>query len=100
MLRQVRRRRRAPSLAFADQDGLPVFDPIEARHACCCSTLQAAESLYAVDVDAVVEVVPRVEPAPAAPCAGFLAGVFDYRGVVVPVIDLGFSSARRRAGAS
>jgi chemotaxis-related protein WspB len=52
-------------------------------------TLQADESLYAVDVARVVEVVPRVNlrRQPHAPV--FLAGVFDYRGIIVPVIDLG-----------
>jgi chemotaxis-related protein WspB len=52
-------------------------------------TLQADESLYAVDVTRVVEVVPRVNlrRLPHAPV--FLAGVFDYRGIIVPVIDLG-----------
>jgi chemotaxis-related protein WspB len=52
-------------------------------------TLQADESLYAVDVARVVEVVPRVNlrRLPHAPV--FLAGVFDYRGIIVPVLDLG-----------
>ena len=52
-------------------------------------TLQAAESLYAIDVARVVEVVPRINlrRLPHAPV--FLAGVFDYRGIIVPVIDLG-----------
>jgi chemotaxis-related protein WspB len=52
-------------------------------------TFQADESLYAVDVTRVVEVVPRVNlrRQPHAPV--FLAGVFDYRGIIVPVIDLG-----------
>ena len=52
-------------------------------------TLQADESLYVVDVARVVEVVPRVNlrRLPHAPV--FVAGVFDYRGNIVPVIDLG-----------
>jgi chemotaxis-related protein WspB len=52
-------------------------------------TFQVDESLYAVDVSRVVEVVPRVNlrRLPHAPV--FLAGVFDYRGIIVPVIDLG-----------
>jgi chemotaxis-related protein WspB len=52
-------------------------------------TFQADESLYAVDVTRVVEVVPRVNlrRLPHAPV--FLVGVFDYRGIIVPVIDLG-----------
>jgi chemotaxis-related protein WspB len=52
-------------------------------------TFRAAENLYAIDVRRVVEVVPRINlrRLPHAPV--FLAGVFDYRGAVVPVIDLG-----------
>ena len=44
---------------------------------------------HAIDVARVVEVVPRINlrRLPHAPC--FLAGVFDYRGKVVPVVDLG-----------
>jgi chemotaxis-related protein WspB len=52
-------------------------------------TLQADESLYAVDVTRVVEVVPRVNLRRLPHAPDFLAGVFDYRGIVVPVIDLG-----------
>ena len=52
-------------------------------------TFQAAESLYAVDVTRVVEVVPRVNLRRLPHAPDFLAGVFDYRGIIVPVIDLG-----------
>jgi chemotaxis-related protein WspB len=50
---------------------------------------RVAEDAYAVDAGRVVEVVPRValRTLPHAPAA--LAGVFRYRGRVVPVIDLG-----------
>jgi chemotaxis-related protein WspB len=52
-------------------------------------TFRAAESLYAVDVTRVVEVVPRIDLRRLPHAPAFLAGVFDYRGVVVPVTDLG-----------
>jgi chemotaxis-related protein WspB len=52
-------------------------------------TFRAAESLYAVDVARVVEVVPRIDLRRLPHAPAFLAGVFDYRGTVVPVIDLG-----------
>jgi chemotaxis-related protein WspB len=50
---------------------------------------RVAEDAYAVEGGRVVEVVPRVElrHVPHAPEA--LAGLFRYRGQVVPVIDLG-----------
>jgi chemotaxis-related protein WspB len=50
---------------------------------------RVAEDAYAVDAARVVEVVPRValRTLPHAPEA--LAGMFRYRGRVVPVIDLG-----------
>src|SRR4051812_36805940 len=52
-------------------------------------TFRAAESPYAVDVARVVEVVPRIDLRRLPHAPAFLAGVFDYRGVVVPVVDLG-----------
>jgi chemotaxis-related protein WspB len=52
-------------------------------------TFQADASLYAVDVTRVVEVVPRVNLRRLPHAPAFLAGVFDYRGNIVPVIDLG-----------
>jgi chemotaxis-related protein WspB len=50
---------------------------------------RVAEAPYAVEAGRVVEVVPRVvlRTLPHAPEA--LAGLFRYRGRVVPVIDLG-----------
>src|SRR4051794_7179766 len=52
-------------------------------------TFRAAESFYAVDVSRVVEVVPRIDLRRLPHAPAFLAGVFDYRGMVVPVVDLG-----------
>ena len=50
---------------------------------------RVAGDAYAVEAARVVEVVPRVElrALPHAPEA--LAGLFRYRGRMVPVIDLG-----------
>jgi chemotaxis-related protein WspB len=61
-------------------------------------TFRVAESAYAVDTEWIVEVIPWVElrAIPHAPAA--LAGLFTYRGQVVPVVDtgllLGASAAR------
>ncbi len=52
-------------------------------------TFQAADNLYAIDVARVVEVVPRIQLRRLPHAPNFLAGVFDYRGKVVPVVDLG-----------
>ena len=52
-------------------------------------TFKAAENLYAVDVAHVVEVVPRVDLRRLPHAPDFIAGLFDYRGTVVPVVDLG-----------
>ena len=52
-------------------------------------TFRAAENLYAIDVARVVEVVPRINLRRLPHAPGFLAGLFDYRGTVVPVVDLG-----------
>ena len=52
-------------------------------------TFRISNDLYAVAAERVVEVVPRIElrSIPHAPEA--LAGLFNYRGKAVPVIDLG-----------
>ncbi len=52
-------------------------------------TFRVSNDLYAVAAERVVEVVPRIElrSIPHAPEA--LAGLFNYRGKAVPVIDLG-----------
>ena len=50
--------------------------------------LKIGEGDYALAASAIVEVLPLVElkPVPRAPQG--IAGLFDYRGVPVPVIDL------------
>lgn len=52
-------------------------------------TFQAAGALYGVNAAGVVAVIPRVglRRPPHAP--DFFAGVFEYRGEVVSVVDLG-----------
>jgi chemotaxis-related protein WspB len=52
-------------------------------------TFQAAGQLYAVDAARIVEVVPRVNLRPLPHAPAYLAGVFEYRGDVVSVVDLG-----------
>lgn len=52
-------------------------------------TFTVAGEPYALDVSAVVELVPRV-PLRAVPHApAYLAGLLEYRGEVVPVVDMG-----------
>jgi chemotaxis-related protein WspB len=52
-------------------------------------TFQVHDALYAVDASQVVEVIPRVEARVLPHAPPYLAGVFNYRGVIVPAIDLG-----------
>jgi chemotaxis-related protein WspB len=52
-------------------------------------TFRIAQDLYAVDVARVVGVIPRIEPRPIPRTPAFLAGLFGYRGRVVPAVDLG-----------
>lgn len=48
----------------------------------------AGGPLYAMESRDVVEVIPRVSLRPVVNLPSHVAGVFNYRGVVVPVIDL------------
>jgi len=52
-------------------------------------TFHAAGGLYGVDAARVREVVPLVDARPVPHAPPYLAGLFDYRGRVVPVVDLG-----------
>lgn len=54
-----------------------------------CLLFQVCGCRYAIEVRRVVEVVPRVPLRPLPQAPDFLAGLFDYGGTVVPVIDLG-----------
>jgi chemotaxis-related protein WspB len=51
-------------------------------------TFQVGADRVAVDVRHVREVVPRVRLMPSSGMPNWVAGVFVYRGRVVPVIDL------------
>jgi chemotaxis-related protein WspB len=52
-------------------------------------TFTVGSDRYAVDVAHVVELVPRVALRSIPHAPAFLAGLLNYRGKVVPVIDLG-----------
>lgn len=51
-------------------------------------TFRIGSNRLALDVRRVREVVPRVRLQPVGSAPAWLAGVFVYRGAVVPVIDL------------
>ena len=51
--------------------------------------LQMAGTRHALDTSAVIEVLPLVCVQPLAPPVTGVTGVIDYRGVVVPLIDIG-----------
>ena len=48
----------------------------------------AGENLYALDTSQVVEVIPMVVLRKIHHVPDYVAGVFNYRGTIVPVIDL------------
>lgn len=50
--------------------------------------LRMGHARYALEARRIVEVVPRVELKPLPHSAAYVAGLFDYRGTLVPVIDL------------
>jgi len=58
----------------------------------------AGGPLYAMESKDVVEVIPRVSLRPAVNLPGYVSGLFNYRGVVVPVIDLCFLIQNRSSG--
>lgn len=49
---------------------------------------QADENLYAIDTASVVEVLPIVTLRKIHQVPSYVAGVFSYRGCIVPVVDL------------
>ena len=51
-------------------------------------TFQIGEEHYAARVDQVIEIVPLVKLKPMPLAEAWVAGVFDYRGVATPTIDL------------
>jgi chemotaxis-related protein WspB len=62
-------------------------------------TFKIGGDLYAMDTGNVVEIVPMVSLREISKAPRYLRGVFQYRGQVVPVIDLcslaGFDTARQ-----
>jgi len=58
----------------------------------------AGGPLYAMESKDVVEVIPRVSLRPAVNLPSYVSGLFNYRGVVVPVIDLSFLIQNRPSG--
>lgn len=62
-------------------------------------TMQIGDDPYALDCANVVEIIPMVPLRKMPQSPPFLRGVFQYRGQVVPVIDLcslaGFGNARQ-----
>lgn len=51
-------------------------------------TFQIGTERYATQVDQVLEIVPLVKLRPLPLAEAWVAGVFDYRGIATPVIDL------------
>ena len=58
----------------------------------------AGGPLYAMESKDVVEVIPRVSLRPAVNLPGYVSGLFNYRGSVIPVIDLCFLIQGRPSG--
>ncbi len=50
--------------------------------------LSVDDNLYALDTSQVVEVIPRVILRKLHQVPDYIAGLFNYRGTIVPVIDL------------
>jgi len=50
--------------------------------------LSVGDDLYAIESAAVVEVIPRVSLRKVHHVPEYVAGLFQYRGAIVPVIDL------------
>lgn len=57
--------------------------------------LRVADDQYAIRAGRVVEVVPQIPLRDLPHTPEFLVGLFDYRGRVVPVVDLGLLMGRR-----
>lgn len=48
----------------------------------------AGNDLYAIESSHIVEVIPRVSFRKVQHAPDYVAGLFNYRGVILPVIDL------------
>ena len=60
--------------------------------------LRMGTERYALDARRIVEVVPMVDLKPMPHTPVYVAGLFDYRGTLVPVIDLCQLASGRSSG--
>ncbi len=60
-------------------------------------TFNVGKECYAIDTALVIEVIPLVAIRPLISACGFLRGVINYRGRIVPVIDLGLLLVQQEA---
>lgn len=81
-----------PSPSLAPPTAQP---PSQERHAAAASEqphllllLSVGEQLYALESERVVEVIPRVMLRPVSGAPPHRPGVFNFRGRVVPVVDV------------
>lgn len=61
--------------------------------------LRMGTERYALDARRIVEVVPMVELKPLPHTQPYVAGLFDYRGTLVPVIDMCRLTTAQHCGA-
>ncbi|KAB2908735.1 MAG: chemotaxis protein CheW [Ignavibacteriaceae bacterium] len=53
-----------------------------------CLTFEVGENRYAIDANEIIEVVPLVNFTTFPKAPSYFAGRFNYRGEIVPVLDL------------
>ena len=75
-------------VATGMRSGVSRFTLRRRERPCCSCCFNSASDRYALDVRQIAEVLPLVDikPIPQAPRG--VAGIFNYRGAPVPVIDL------------
>jgi len=76
----------------------PIAKSANSHPAVLLLLFSAGGPLYAMESKDVVEVIPRVSLRPAVNLPSYVSGLFNYRGVVVPVIDLCFLIQGRPSG--
>jgi len=50
----------------------------------------AADQLFAIESAQIIEIIPLVELTQVPSTADYIAGIFNYRGDLIPVIDMSF----------
>lgn len=70
------------------KSGLPELTALASLSSSLLLLLAVAEQLYAINSAAVVEVIPRVVLRPLSGSPAHRPGVFNFRGRVVPVLDV------------